>query len=64
MGDRAPRPQFYEINEDKLISMLRFHAQMTGATDITEEQFLAFEEMEMDAEKNPEPPKPKLAGML
>jgi hypothetical protein len=51
---RAPkdqRPQFYEINGSHRISMLRFHAQMTGATDITEEQFKQFEEMEFWSEK-------------
>jgi hypothetical protein len=51
-GD-MPRPQYYEINGKYLISMLRFHAQMTGATDITEEQFRAFESIEWGAEKMP-----------
>lgn len=46
------RPQFYEINDKYLISMLRFHAQMTGANDITEDEFRAFEEMEFYAEKS------------
>lgn len=45
---------FYEINGTHLIGMLRFHAQMTGAKDITEEQFRAFEEMDLEAEKLPE----------
>lgn len=48
------RPGFYEINGQHLIGMLRFHAQMTGARDITEQQFLDFENMEFDAEKLPE----------
>jgi len=45
------RPQYYEINGQYLISMLRFHAQMEGATDITEEEFKQFEEMEFFVEK-------------
>lgn len=49
------RPQYYEINDKHLISMLRFHAQMEGATDITEEQFKEFEEMEFFAEKMEKP---------
>ncbi len=48
------KPQFYEINDKHLIGMLRFHAQMVGDKSITEEQFLAFEEMDMSAEKLPE----------
>lgn len=44
------KPQYYEINGEYLLSMLRFHAQMEGATDITEEQFKEFEEMEVWAE--------------
>jgi hypothetical protein len=54
LGSDKPRPQFYEINGEHLIGMLRFHAQMTGAKDITEEQFKAFEEMEFHAEKIPQ----------
>ena len=54
-GDK-PRPQFYEINGHHLIGMLRFHAQMTGAQDITEEQFQAFEDMEFHAEKKGDQP--------
>lgn len=50
-GAENIRPQYYEINGTHLISMLRFHAQMTGATDITEEQFQAFEAMEFHAER-------------
>lgn len=46
------RPQFYQINDKYLISMLRFHAQMTGARDITEEEFKAFEDMEFYVEKS------------
>ena len=42
---------FYEINGDHLIGMLRFHAQMLGDDSITEEQFQAFEKMEMKAER-------------
>lgn len=45
------RPQYYEINGQYLISMLRFHAQMEGAHDITEEQFKQFEEIEFFSEK-------------
>jgi hypothetical protein len=44
---------FYEINGEHLIGMLRFHAQMEGAKDITEEQFQAFEELELEAERLP-----------
>lgn len=51
------KQKFYEINGDHLISMLRFHAQMERATDITEDQFLAFEEMDVECEKLP-PAKP------
>ncbi len=54
----------YEINDTHLIGMLRFHAQMEGDKSITEEQFKAFEEMEMDAEKMPDAPKKKLMGEL
>lgn len=49
------RPQYYEINGKHRISMLRFHAQMEGATDITEEQFKQFEEMEFWSEKAEDP---------
>ena len=52
-GDKMS-PMFYEINGEHLMNMLRFHAQMEGATDITEEQFIAFEQMEIEAEKLPE----------
>lgn len=52
------KQNFYEINGTHLISMLRFHAQMNGDTSITEEQFQAFDEMEMAAEKVRDP-KPK-----
>ncbi len=45
------RPQYLEINGKYLISMLRFFAQMEGATDITEEQFKQFEETEFWSEK-------------
>ncbi len=51
---RAPkdqRPQYYEINGKHNISMLRFHAQMTGAKDITEDQFKKFEGTEFWSEK-------------
>jgi hypothetical protein len=48
------KPTFYEINDEHLIGMLRFHAQMTGAKDITEEEFKAFEEMDLEAERMPE----------
>ena len=54
LGTDKPKPQFYEINDEYLIGMLRFHAQMMGATDITEEQFKAFEEMDFAAEKLPD----------
>lgn len=45
------KPQFYEINDKHLIGMLRFHAQMVGDTSITEDQFKAFEEMELNVEE-------------
>lgn len=45
------KQNFYEINGEHLMSMLRFHAQMEGDNSITEDQFLAFEAMEMSAEK-------------
>lgn len=45
---------FYEINGQHLIGMLRFHAQMEGDKSITEEQFQAFENMELESEKLPE----------
>lgn len=54
VGNRF-KPQFYEINGKHLIGMLRFHAQMTGATDITEKQFREFEEMEHSVEKSKRP---------
>jgi hypothetical protein len=44
------RPQYLEINGEHNISMLRFFAQMNGATDITEEQFKAFEDMQFYSE--------------
>lgn len=50
MGREMMRPQYLEINGQHLISMLRFFAQMNGATDITEEQFRAFEEMDCAAD--------------
>lgn len=48
------KQNFYEINGQHLISMLRFHAQMEGDRSITEDQFIQFEEMEITAEKLPE----------
>jgi hypothetical protein len=54
------KPTFYEINDEYLIGMLRFHAQMEGDTSITEEEFLAFENMEFDAERLPDKPKEKI----
>lgn len=52
------KPAYFEINGTHLIGMLRFFAQMTGAKDITEDQFQKFENMEISAEKLPEnPPK-------
>lgn len=45
---------YYEINGNFLISMLRFHAQMERAKDITEEQFQAFEAMEVYSRKSDE----------
>lgn len=54
VGNRT-RPAFYEINGEHLIGMLRFHAQVIGDKSITEEQFLAFESMEMQSEKMPQP---------
>lgn len=56
------KQQFYEINGTHLISMLRFHAQMEKAYDITEEQFQQFEEMEVAAEKLAEDPKEEKHG--
>lgn len=44
------KPHFYEINGKYLVNMLRFHAEMLGDKSITEDQFLAFEEMELEAE--------------
>jgi hypothetical protein len=46
---------FYEINDEHLIGMLRFHAQMLGDKSITEEQFRAFEQMDIRAEKKDAP---------
>lgn len=54
------KPQFYEINNHYLIGMLRFHAQILHDTSITEEQFQAFEEMILEAEKMPDT-KPEMA---
>lgn len=45
---------FYEINGQHLIGMLRFHAQILGDKSITEEQFKAFEDMEITAHKKPD----------
>lgn len=45
------KPQFYEINGEHLIGMLRLEAQMTAAKDITEDDFLAFEQMDLKAER-------------
>jgi hypothetical protein len=53
VGNRFKKT-FYEINGQHLIGMLRFHAQMEGDKSITEEQFQAFENMELDSEKLPE----------
>lgn len=53
LGTDKPKPMYYEINGKHLISMLRFHAQMEGAKDITEDQFRAFEDTEFVAEKLP-----------
>lgn len=47
------KQQFYEINGTHLIGMLRFHAQMEKAKDITEDEMCAFEEMELSAKKLP-----------
>lgn len=58
------KPQFYEINDKHLIGMLRFHAQMVKDTSITEEQFVAFEEMEMEAETMPSNMKPSGIGRM
>lgn len=54
------KPQFYEINGKHLIGMLRFHAQMLNDKSITEEQFIAFETMELHAEKMHEKPKQEI----
>lgn len=42
---------FYEINGEHLINALRFHAQMLGDKSITEEEFLAFENIEYEVKK-------------
>lgn len=53
------KPKFFEINGEHLIGMLRFYAQMNNAKDLTEDQFLAFEEMDIEARKTaPEGSKP------
>jgi hypothetical protein len=59
VGNRIT-PTFYEINGEHLIGMLRFHAQMMGVNDITEDEFKAFEEMELRADRRVKP-KPKTA---
>lgn len=64
VGNRF-KPQFYEINGKYLVGMLRFHAEMLNDKSITEEQFKAFEEMEIEAVKNPPPTlddKPRAPG--
>ncbi len=63
VGNRTSRA-FYEINDEHLIGMLRFHAQVEGAKDITEQQFKDFEDMIMDAEKLPDAPPKKFPGQL
>ncbi len=55
------RPTYYEINDAHLIGMLRFHAQMIGDTGISEEEFVAFENMEFDIERMPDKP---VIGMM
>jgi hypothetical protein len=55
------KPQFYEINGKHCIGMLRFHAQMMGVKDISEEQFKQFEEMDMEADR--EQKKPNAFGL-
>lgn len=45
------KPAFLEINGEHLIGMLRFFAQMNNDKSITEEEFQAFEEMDMEAER-------------
>lgn len=57
VGNRF-KPNFYEINGEYLVGMLRFHAQMEGARDITEQQFQEFEEMEVAAERLSDKPDP------
>ena len=49
------KPAFYEINGKYNIGMLRFHAQMLGDTSITEQEFLDFEAIQMEAESLPKP---------
>lgn len=44
-----------------MMNILRFHAQILGDTSITEEQFLAFENIEMEVEQIPEK---KTPGMM
>jgi hypothetical protein len=58
------KPNFYEINGTYLMSILRFHAQMLGDKSITEEEFLDWENMQLEIEQIAEVPPKKLAGQL
>jgi hypothetical protein len=55
---------FYEINSEHLVNMLRFHAQMCGDHSITEQQFVDFENMEMESKEPHKQPtiRDKMAG--
>lgn len=54
LGTEKAKPQFYEINGEHLMGMLRFHAQMENDKSITEQQFKDFENIEFEAEKHPD----------
>jgi hypothetical protein len=47
------KPQFFEINDEHLIGMLRFFAQMENDKSIKEETIRAFEEMDFHVERAP-----------
>jgi hypothetical protein len=49
---RFQNPKYFNINGNNPISLLRFFAQMNGDRSITEDQFLKFEAMDVDAVKN------------
>lgn len=47
------KPAFVEINGRHLIGFLRFFREMTGAKDISDEDCLKFEQMEVEARMLP-----------